>query len=220
MRSASAAFYLISFFGFGGGETVNFDNLKPESIPPHWTPTETHRGPAPRWEIAHDKTAPSHQSVFAQVSRDGSDYEFPLAIYDKVICRDGELSVKFKITGGRKVKTAGIVWRYQDQNNYYLLHFSADEHNIVLFRVENGEARAVPVLGAKAGSFGVSHDVRENEWYVAKVIYRGTQIRVLFGNRLLFDAVDASLVRQGKTGLWTKAATLAEFDDFKINRKN
>jgi hypothetical protein len=219
MRSASPAFILLTLFGFGA-ENVNFDNLPLETMPPHWTATATHSGPPVRWEVTRDKTAPSRPNVFAQVSTTGSDFEFPLAIFDKVICKDGDFSVKFKITGGRRVKTAGIVWRYQDERNYYLLHFSADEKNIVLFRVQNGKAEPIPVIGGKKGAFGVSHDIHVGQWYVAKVIYRGSKIRVLFGNRLLFDATDDSLQTRGKTGLWTKAGTAAEFDDFRIDKKS
>jgi hypothetical protein len=42
---------------------------------------------------------------------------------------------------------------------------------------------------------------------------------VLFDNRQLFDAVDASLSTPGKTGLWTRGGTEASFDDFRIDRK-
>ena len=220
MRSPIGAFlsFSLSFLGFGA-TTVNFDNVKQEMMPPNWTATSTHAGPPPRWEVEHDKTAPSHQSVFAQVSKAGADYEFGLAVFDKVQCRDGDLSVKFKIVEGRKIQTAGIVWRYQDPQNYYLLHFSADEKNIAMFRVQDGQVRPIPVTGGKPGGFGVPHDIRAGQWYVAKVSYRGSRFRVSFGNRALFEGVDDSISNQGKTGLWTRAGTVAEFDDFRIARK-
>ena len=221
MRSPIGAFLSFSFGFLGfGATTVNFDNVKQEMMPPYWTAASTHAGPAPRWEVEHDKTAPSHQSVFAQVSKSLGDYEFGLAVFDKVMCRDGDLSVKFKIVDGRQSKTAGIVWRYQDPRNYYLLHFSADEKNISMFRVQDGQARPIPVVGGKPGALGVPHDVRMGQWYVAKVSYRGSRFRVSFGNRALFEGVDDSLRTPGKTGLWTRAGTVAEFDDFRIDRKS
>ncbi len=70
MRSPIAAFLSFSFGFLGfGANTVNFDNVKQEMMPPYWTATSTHAGPPLHWEVEHDKTAPSHQSVFAQVSR-------------------------------------------------------------------------------------------------------------------------------------------------------
>jgi hypothetical protein len=214
-----AAFLAFTFFGIGS-DTVNFDNQKPGTFPPFWTATSNKPVEPTRWQVRLDGTAPSRPNVFAQISAAAGDSVFHLAIFDKAICRDGDLSVKFKIAAGeRRVKTAGIVWRYQDPQNYYLLHFSVDEKNIVLLRVQNGQARPVPVTGGRAGNFGVSHDLKAGQWYVAKVVFRGKNFRVLFGNRQLFDAMDDSLPTPGKTGLWTRGGTVASFDDFRIDRK-
>jgi hypothetical protein len=217
--SAAAAFITFSLFGLGG-DTVNFDNLKPRTFPPFWTATANRPLELSRWEVLRDATAPSRPNVLMKEAGPASDSEFSMAVFDKVLCRDGDLSVKFKIEqSARRVKTAGIIWRYQDQKNYYLLHFSVEEKNIVLFRVENGQAHPIPITGEKPGAFGVTHDVHTGQWYVAKVIFRGNNIKVLFGNRQLFEAVDDSLPTAGKTGLWTRGGTEAAFDDFRIDKK-
>ena len=217
-------FAVISFSIFGwfstGTVRLNFDSLKPGTLPPNWTQTHTHRGAAPHWEIRRDPTAPSPPNVFAQASTAESEFEFPLAVFDKVICSDGDLSVKFKILPSAKpFKTAGVIWRYQDPRNYYLLHFSVDEKNIVMFRVQNGKARAVPVIGAPTGGFGVHHDVRTGQWYIARVVFRGQNFHIWFGNRQLFDAEDGGIPGAGKTGIWTKDGTIAYFDDFRIAKR-
>jgi hypothetical protein len=210
--SGLAAYIAFSILGFGGS-TINFAGVKPGGFPPYWTAT-------PRWQIRLDDTAPSRPEVFVRLPPPTSEAESSLAIYDKVVCRDGDLSVKFKIAPSeRRVKTVGMVWRYQDPRNYYLLQFSADEKTVELFHVRNGQQRPVPVTGAKPGVAGVSHDVRANQWYVARVVFRGPTFHVLFGNRELFGAVDDSLTSAGKTGLWTKDATVASFDDFRVDKK-
>ena len=214
-----AVFISFGLFGPGSG-AVDFDNQKPGSLPPYWTSTATRLAEPPHWVIRRDGTAPSRPNVLAQVSTTGGDSEFPLAVFDKVVCRDGDLSVKFRIQpGDHRIQTAGIVWRYQDPRNYYLLHFSVDEKNIGLFRVENGQARAVPVIGGRPGAVGVHHELRAGQWYVAKVVFRGSRFRVLFGNRQLFEAEDDSITGPGKTALWTRAGTVAYFDDFRIDKK-
>jgi hypothetical protein len=218
LRTA-AAFLAFSFPGFFGA-TINFDNLKPGAFPPFWTAVASKPPESPQWEVRKDSTAPSRPNVLTQVSETGPSSEAGLAVFDKVVCRDGDLSVKFKIAANtRRVKTTGIVWRYQDPRNYYLLNFSVDEKDIVLFRVENGQTHPITVRGGKPGAIGVSHDLRTGQWYVAKVIFRGNSIRVLFGNRQLFEAVDDSLTAPGKTGLWIRGGTEASFDDFRIDRK-
>ncbi|HEX4136162.1 MAG TPA: family 16 glycoside hydrolase [Bryobacteraceae bacterium] len=219
ISKTGAALITFSFFGLIG-LTINFDNLKPTSFPPYWTAVTTRPQEPARWEVLRDSTAPSRPNVFARVSGVPNNSEYALAVFDKVICRDGDLSVKFKIaSGARRVKTAGIVWRYQDPRNYYLLDFNADDKNIGLVRVENGQRHPIPLHGGKPGGLEVPHDLRTGQWYVAKVVFRGDSIRVLFDNRQLFDAVDASLSTPGKTGLWTRGGTEASFDDFRIDRK-
>lgn len=216
---AAVAFTAFTFFGLIG-DTVNFDNQKPGTSPAWWGLTATRPAERPHWEVRLDSTAPSRPNVLSQVSSAAGDSEFPLAIFDKVVCRDGDLSVKFKIAGGPgRIKTAGIVWRYQDQRNYYLLHFSVDEKNIALFRVENGQTHAIPAIGARPGATGVAHDLKAGEWYVAKVVFRGNNIRIFFGNRQLFQAEDDTLDLPGKAGVWTRGSTIASFDDFRIDKK-
>jgi hypothetical protein len=212
MYLAATLLSVLGFFGGLGSNNIDFDGAKPGALPPYWTATETHPGEPPRWVIMNDRTAPSHRNVFAQLSSAPGEDAFPLAIFDRVICRDGDLSVKFKIDPrpGR-IQTAGIVFRYQDPNDYYLLHFSVNEKNIALIHIQNGKAHPIQMMG---------HDLHAGQWYIAKVTYRGPNIRVEFGNRRLFDAMDESISVPGKTGLWTRAGTIAYFDDFRIDRKD
>ena len=211
---------MINFFGLGS-DSVNFDNVKPGTFPPFWTSTANRPAGTAKWVVLRDATAPSGFNVLVKPATQATDSEFPMAVFDKDICRDGDLSVKFKIQATtRRIKTAGLIWRYQDPQNYYLLHFSVEEKNIVLFRVQDGQVRPIPVTGSKPGAFGVPHELKPGQWYVAKVIFRGNNIRVLFGNRQLFEAMDDTLPNAGKTGVWTRGATEAAFDDFRIDKKS
>lgn len=208
---ATAAFVTFNLFGLGA-DSVNFDNQKPGKPPTGWTLTATRASQDSRWEVLQDATAPSRPNVLEQLSSNLSENEFALAIFDKTACRDGDVSVKFKIPAGpRRIKSAGMVWRYQGPRNYYLLQFSVDEGTIGLFRVQDGQMHAIP--GA------VRHDFHTGQWYVAKVSFRGSRFRVLFGNRQLFDGTDSGLTAPGKTGLWTRAGTAASFDDFRLEKK-
>jgi hypothetical protein len=219
MRSAFGAFAVLSFLGFGA-DSVNFDSVTPGTPPPNWTFTETHSNHRARWEVRNDPSAPSRGNVLVQSSGSAGPFDFPMAIFDRDICSDGDLSVKFRIDPNRSSRTAGLVWRYQDPNNYYLLHFSVEARNIALFRMQNGKATPVPVAGVTPATFIVPHEIRPGQWYVAKVIFRGTKFRILFGNRRLFEAEDAGILAPGKTGVWTKGRTTASFDDFRIDKKN
>jgi hypothetical protein len=192
MRAWAAA-TVLGFLGFGA-DNVNFDAVKPGTPPPNWSFISRPSNPV-RWEVRHDPGAPSRGV-------------------------DGDLSVKFRIDGGARTRTMGIVWRYQDPNNYYLLHFSADQKNIALFSVRDGRYQPVAITGARPGAYTLPHDIRVGQWYVVKVMFRGSSIRVLFGNRRLFEAEDHQLDIAGRTGLWTRGRTAASFDDFRVDKKS
>ena len=205
---------------FSGASTVNFDGVNPGSLPPYWTSTMTHPGRPPHWAVAPDGSAPSRHNVFAQLSSDLGRARLPMAIYDKVTCLDGDLTAKFKIIKGREAATAGVVWRFQDPNNYYYLQFSADQKTITFYRMQNGHAQAIPVIGGDSKVPGIAHEIRSDQWYIVRVLYTGSHVKVWFGNRRLFEAEDAGLLTNGKTGLWTKGDTVAYFDDFRIDKKS
>jgi hypothetical protein len=216
---------LLALFG-PGSDSINFDAVKPGVAPPNWTFVSAIGAPRARWQVRHDPSAPSRGNVLEPISGNSRESESPVAIFDNVVCRDGDLSVKFKIEGHGRGRSAGIVWRYQDPANYYLLHFSADEKNIALFRVKDGHSAPVPVTlegavtQARAGQSGVYHDLQLGQWYIAKVAFRGPKIRVFFGNRKLFEAEDPTPGGAGKTGVWTRGKTTAAFDDFRIEKKS
>lgn len=189
-----------------GAESADYDAVRQGQLPPGWS------APANRkWEVRSDKTAPSHPNVLEAPSAAGSEGETPLVIFDKVICRDGDISVKFRLDGSQRGNAAGLVWRYQDPGNFYLLSFSADEKNIVLHRVRNGVTEVV--------SSGGKGDIRPGQWHLVKVAFRGQKMQVFFGNRSLFSAEDAGISGAGRTGLWVKGPRGASFDDFRIDKK-
>lgn len=218
MGIQTAAVFALALFGFGGAN-VNFDDVPPSAVPAGWTLVERPGATTAHWEVLREMSAPSRPNVFAQTATHVERNEFPLAIYDAVSARDLDLSVKFRISSQGPSRRVGLIWRYQDENNYYLLRFSSDDKQIELFRVLNGQAQHIPIPGVKPATAGVAHDVRVDQWYVTKITVRGSRIRVLFGNRFLFEVDDDTIAKTGKTGLWTRGGTIAWFDDFRVDRK-
>ncbi len=205
MRTTLVAAIALSIAGFGA-ESVNYDSVRQGQLPPGWSsPT------AQKWGVHADKTAPSHPNVF-RAAGGAPESEPPLAVFDKVVCRDGDLSVKFRIEGGSKGTAAGIIWRYQDPGNYYVVSLSTDEKNVVLRHIKNGVSESL-------ASAPVAGDVKPGEWHVVKVTFRGPKVQVFFGNRSLFTAQDSGILAPGRTGVWFKGPSGAAFDDFRIDRK-
>jgi hypothetical protein len=219
VRIFGAVLVGISFFGWGA-ETVNFDSFKVGEPPPGWTEAMTNTGRPPRWVVHPDASAPSRPNVLAQLSTDRTPYRFPICVYDKIVCRNGDLSVKFKLISGHTEQSAGLVWRYQDHNNYYVVRVNAVADSIVLSKVERGNSQPISLTGVGPKTFGVRHNIELHEWNILRVVFRDDRIMVYFDHRKIFEARDKTFMLAGKTGVWTKGDTIAYFDDFRIDKKN
>ena len=89
-----------------------------------------------KWIVERDEAAQAN--VLAQRDADPVDNRFPVAIADGFSARDLDLSVKFKPISGGVDMAAGLVWRYRDKDNYYIVRANALENNVVLYKVQNG----------------------------------------------------------------------------------
>jgi hypothetical protein len=198
------------------GETINFDSASPGTMPPGWTVAMTHAGGAPRWEVLKDDSAPSKPNVFAQVSTDVTAGRFPIAVYERRRIADGRVSVRFRTVSGSVDQAAGLVWRYRDPQNYYIVRANALEDNVVLYKVENGERLALAPRGSPSRTYGVKHTIPKNVWNTLTIDFTGNVFKVSLNGEALFDVVDSTFTAPGHVGLWTKADSVTQFDDFQI----
>lgn len=213
-------FYLAVSFGVftHNTELVDFDKAQTGVAPAEWSFATTHRGQPGRWVVHPDVGAPSSPNVLAQLSADRIPYRYALALYDKGYCRNGDLSAEMKIISGKSTQSGGLVWRYQDPNNYYLLTISADEDNIAILKVQDGHPTPIAKLGPGLKAFQVSHKIEPQEWNVLRINFQGTHMTVYFDHRKVMDAEDSTFTKPGKTGLWTRGDTIAYFDNFRIEK--
>ena len=200
-------------------EVIRFDQVVPGKLPADWTVAMTHAGAPPDWKIVRDESAPSPPNVLAQLSRDRTAGRFPLAIWEKALVQDGEISIAFKTVDGSIDQAAGIVWRFQDANNYYIVRANALENNVVFYKVENGVRTSIAPKGLPSRSYGVKHMIPTGRWNNLKVNFSGAKIAVFFNQERLFEAEDKTFPKAGKVGLWTKADSVTYFDDFTVVSK-
>jgi hypothetical protein len=200
-------------------EVVNFDRAAVGTLPPGWTISMTHAGGAPKWEVLVDETAPSRPNVLGQISTDRTAGRFPLAIWNSATLRDGTVTVKFKAISGSVDQGAGLIWRYQDPKNYYIVRANALENNVVLYKVQNGERVALAPKGAVSNAYGVKHRVPKQTWTALSVRFKGPVFTVSLDGETLFSVEDSTFTGFGKTGLWTKSDSVIYFDDFQIEQE-
>ncbi|MBI4889135.1 MAG: DUF1080 domain-containing protein [Acidobacteria bacterium] len=198
---------------------VDFRKEKAGAVPRDWVVAMTSQGGAPRWEVVEDAAAPTPPRVLGQLSADETSGRFPLAIYEKAKLADGRVSVKFKTVSGVKDQAAGVVWRYQDPGNYYIVRANALEDNVVLYKVEGGKRVALAPVGTPEKTYGVKHKVPKGVWSSLRVEFVGKRFVVYFDGEKVMEVEDGTFAGAGKTGLWTKADSVTYFDDFEVGKK-
>jgi len=207
--------FTFGFFGFtfGNVESVNFDALRAGVLPPHWSVMSSDARIPSRWVVKADRTAPSRPNVLAQEAPLHGRRDYSVALFDDGYCKDADLSVDLKIMSGKIEQTAGLVWRFQDDENYYFAMASVDHDSVGVFKKVN---RTVSVLGHAS----VPHRIADHEWNLLKVRFRGPHVTLFFGHRKLIETEDNALDKPGKSGVWTRGDTIAYFDNFRVDKKN
>jgi hypothetical protein len=154
----------------------------------------------------------------AQVDSDNTRARFPVAVVRDISAADIDLSVRFRPISGRVDQAAGLVWRYRDQDNYYIVRANALEDNVVLYKVENGKRTDLPVKG-EGRTYGKKAEVPARQWSTLRVVANGRLFEVYFSGTKLYDVEDATFTQPGKIGVWTKADSVTQFDDLTVVTK-
>ena len=192
--------------------TLDFSNEKLGEVPSGFSTALTGRGRPGKWVVMKDPASPNQGNVLAQTDADRTDYRFPVCVYDGLSARDVDITVKFKPVSGRSDQGAGIVWRYRDKDNYYIVRANALEGNVVLYKVENGKRTDLPLVG-KGRTYGMKEKVPSGEWGTLRVVAKGNLFEVYHNGKKLYDVEDETFKQAGKIGLWTKADSVIYFDD-------
>lgn len=200
--------------------TITFEDTKVGDVPSGFTVAVTGGGGPAVWRVEDDPSAPNGGRVLMQVSADTTNARFPLCIYDAVSSTDVTLSVAFKAVSGTVDQAAGLVWRYRDPSNYYIVRANALEGNVVLYKVEGGKRTDLKPVGAGVFAYGLKVPVPRGEWKTLGVAAKGTRFAVSLDGRHLFDVEDATFAGPGKVGLWTKADSVTAFDGLTIDPVN
>ncbi|MFI5169935.1 MAG: hypothetical protein ACHQM7_06190 [Vicinamibacterales bacterium] len=213
---------LLAQLGSGSGAAmrqVGFDGQKAGEPPAGFTCALTGQGRTGTWRIVEDPTAPSPPNVLAQMDEDATSYRFPVCVLDAVSARDVDLSVRFKPIRGTKDQAAGLVWRYRDSDNYYVVRANALEGNVVLYKVEGGKRTDLKPRGAGLLAYGKKASVVAGSWGLLRVNARGNLFEVYLGGDKLLEVEDATFAAAGKVGVWTKADSVTYFDDFRVEAR-
>lgn len=147
-------------------------------------------------------------SALAQVSQDPTDEHFPMYIYDGDKFRNFRFTTQFKLVSGVAEQMAGLVFRYQNTSNFYIVRVSGLGRNIKFYKVVNG-GRSDPI--------GVACNVATGTWHQLGVQCDGNQISIWLDNKLVMPPLGDNTFTEGKIGFWTKSDAVTYFANAQVD---
>jgi hypothetical protein len=155
-----------------------------------------------RWLVRSDATN-RYVIHLADASATGG---FSLAVLEQPHPAQMRASVRLKLVDGERV--GGIVWRYQDPENFYLAALDLLLQEVALYRVSRGNRIRLDdedelELDAEA-------------WHSLRVVQDDDDVRVSLGGIGVMRARDRTSGEVGRAGIWAGGGATAWFDDLRI----
>ena len=211
MRAKSVVAFALAGLGLAaaqdGAKTWDFQSDKLDEAPAGFSFGRTGGGRPGKWVVRTDPSAPAGDHVLAQIDTDQTDYRFPVAVADAPMVKDLRLEVRCKPVGGRVDEACGLVFRFQDADNYYVARANALENNVRLYHVVKGRRRQFAGWNGK---------VAAQTWHTLAVEARGDRFQVFYDGKQVMDAKDDTFRDAGKVGVWTKADSVTYFDALSV----
>jgi hypothetical protein len=207
MRTVPALILLVLVAAAIPERRIDFENDEVGRLPRFFTPAVTNDRKEGKWAVEDVEGAPSGKRVLAQ--RDASDDpdRFALCVYDSDKVADVNVEVQLSLIDGKTDQAAGVVARYIDRNNYYLARADAKAGHVRLFAVVQGKPTQI-------GSQPVAADAKK--WHKLRLVVSARHFQVYFNDVMLFEVDDDAHRDPGQVAVWTKADTVALFDDMVI----
>ena len=154
------------------------------------------------WVVRAETDAPSPPNALCQMG----NAQFPAVALSDAVYSDLTMSARFKPISGREDQAAGLIFRIQDKDNYYILRANALENNVNFYKCVGGRRS-----GLKESSITVPSGV----WQELRVEAWRQQLRGFLNGELVVEVTDSTYAA-GRVGLWTKADSVTCFDDVSV----
>ena len=198
---------------------IDFGDLAAGQTPTNFHAALAGGGRPGEWKILMDEAPPllaplspqanviTRRAVVAQTGADPADERFPMLVYDGETFKDFKLTTRFKIVSGTMEQMAGVVFRFQNASNFYVIRASALGHNLRFYKV---------VDGVRASPIGPPMDISVGVWHTLAVQCLGNQIICWLDGNLVMPPLNDNTFTAGKIGFWTKSDAVSYFGDTAI----
>jgi hypothetical protein len=180
-------------------------------LPAGWKAAQTGEGQGSVWTVVADDTAPSKSKKALAQTAKGPTRLFNICILEDSKFLSGDLSVKLKSVAGEVDQGGGLVWRYQDANNYYIARYNPLEANFRVYKVAEGKRTQLATQE--------NLELAAGKWDELAIRQDGDRIQCFLNGKPYLDVRDNTFTKPGKVGLWTKADAQTRFDELLIQGK-
>lgn len=204
---------------FGAERVFDFTESPTDQTPTGFRSLVAGKGKPGEWKIVMDEVPPllapltdkapviTRRAVLAQLSQDPTDEHFPILFFDGETYGDFTLTTRFKIVSGALEQMAGVVFRAQDEKNFYVVRASALGSNFRFYKVVGGERGTI---------IGPEIQIPKGVWHELTVECHGNQIRCRLDGKEEIPPITDNTFSAGKVGFWTKSDSVSYFSDTKI----
>jgi hypothetical protein len=102
----------------------------------------------------------------------------------------------------------GLVWRYENPENFFAVSLDLERQTIALYRVARGNRIRL--------EFEDDLELDRDAWHVVRVEHTDGRIRVSLGGIGVMRARDRAMTDAGRAGIWSDGAATAWFDDLQV----
>ena len=155
------------------------------------------------WIVRTDAHAPSRKHVLMQTGEIGAG---ALIVVRHAHIKDGVIEVWIRPGTRPPDQAAGVVFRYQDPENFYLLQLDARESLATLFKNVQGVLSGITYKRGAISAAG---------WTKLRIELKGPQIACFLDDDELLTA-QHDLFTDGEVGLWAKSQSPTAFDNLRL----
>lgn len=152
------------------------------------------------------RKAPRQDGSGWVLQQGATDRMFPLILLSEAVYGDFEASVEVRAVSGRIDGAGGFVFRLTTAKDYYVLRTNAVEQNVELYAVVDGRRYLLQEVPFK---------LEWGRWYYLSLTVVGDHIEGSVDGNKLID-VRHHRFAAGRIGLWTKADSVSEFDNVRM----
>jgi len=205
--------------GWAAETRFDFSRFPVGQCPTNFASVVSGLGAPGAWKVVEEEVAPAMapfspktpqtavRFVLAQSAREAIGNHFPILLYEDEEFSDFTLTTKFRLVSGDMARMAGVVFRAEDANNYYVVCASALDGYVRFYKC---------VGGVQSTPIGKKTTVATNVWHELTVSCKGSQILCKLDGQECLPALNDTSLTRGLIGFWTKSDAVSQFTDASV----